>query len=827
MTLHMSGIYSYYPDKDLSRACHRVLSPSFSDDDDTISTSTSLHSVDNQDYPLSEMGDFGTLYNGGTSSLSSTYTTRLQPQSLANLSASSSYSKLDNNNTISRNNSLLDLLKDYDGPGTITRLGRTGGSIHVDTGDWTQDLDLPATLKPLTERSFASTTAINQQASTATTDHLTTLSSLNNRGDDDRDPFADLQDDDNNDNGDVFTGDFSSIDSTSEKRVQFDQVTTAAATIRGGCTDLEQQQHDNGPATATASTTSHYHQQKWKEEEDDEGFDDIEIPNDIGTRSIKPHQYCQPNPLAASMTTTKYCHNSKSRTTRYMASSLPPNVQKQLSQFKETDTDDFLDGLDIKDDAFKATTTTSSSSNNSKKEKQTLESKLPRPKRHQQSKPPTTTIIGQQSPSSSSSRKKSSHHENRLDRLTAPTYASRQRGTNTAPTLSPILRTPPTTNKSRLGSPWSSSTARGTQRYGHHTNKYSSSSSNSNSSGSTTFIRTSDGSSLMAKPRTGRINYGNGSELDHLDDLADWKRPSMAKYSSKTTPSLSAGSTGTTRRPDMATTKPWRCNMSKRKLTLIKPEEQKVAKEINDMRYDEREKRWHGNEQATRPFDAPAKRRPALIKNMMTSRTAKSTTAMVVGNMTFDHQKMSWNTRHGDEEVDVLAHIDDLSENETHAPSSSSRRLEPKTTGSHPTIHQYDTAAGRTPSSCFESTDRRTSPSSRLYRNVNNSSRLPPLITTTTTTSAAATEQPTNDHHHQQRFLTTTVQPPFSGHHHHHASRDGISREFDLPIDIQRQMADQEQNHNTYFGAWPLRDECEMTETPSGYAVPQNTYILY
>ncbi|ORZ19626.1 hypothetical protein BCR42DRAFT_410140 [Absidia repens] len=254
-----------------------------------------------------------------------------------------------------------------------------------------------------------------------------------------------------------------------------------------------------------------------------------------------------------------------------------------------------------------------------------------------------------------------------------------------------------------------------------------------------------------------------------------------------------------------------------------------IGVEINDMRYDEREKRWHGNEQATRPFDAPAKRRPALIKNMMTARTAKSTSAMVVGNMTFDHQKMSWNTCNGEEEIDVLAHIDDLSENETHAPFSASsrsrRRLEThKTAGSHrPSPSTWSgTATARTPSPSFvESSDRQTSSSSRSYRNANNTTnRLPPLTTTT------ATEQPTDDHH---RITTTTTPPSFSEPHHRSSggSGGGILREFDLPIDIQRQMVEQEERHKTYFGAWPLRDECEMTETPSGYVVPQNTYILY
>ncbi|KAI8339278.1 hypothetical protein BC941DRAFT_265312 [Chlamydoabsidia padenii] len=629
------GIYhSYYPDKDLSRACQRVLSPSFYDDDDTLSTSTSLHSdrfsVDDHDYSLSD-NEYGPTDGLTTYSI-------MQQQFLRNPTiSSSSYFRLNNKN----NNSFTNILKDYEGPGTITRLGR-GGRVYIDRGDWTQDLGLSTNTLKLGLMDLKST----QQDKTY---QETTVDNKEN------DPFADFDDDS------FFTG-------------QSDI----------SCNKFQQKQACFDPPSSSSDKTI-IPTSCWKQEDDDEGFDDLDIPS--GHLSLK------------------------SRSTPKSSSALfPSTLQKRLEHLKENDEDDFLDGLDIRDeDAFKITPSTINNNDNNKKG----ESKLPRPKRYPAKVP---------SPSSSFSSRKKPTIENRLDRLTAPTYASRQRGTppnslRSRPNEPTIKSRPSVLNKQRLVS--------------------------SKLGPDPTFIRTSDGSSLMARPRTtGRVNYGNGSELDHLDDLAVWKRPSMARPALK--PVSSSGPKPTLKKSEAA--KPWRCNMSKRKLTLIKPDEQKMAKEINDMRYDDREKRWHGNEQAARTFDAPTvKRRPALIKNMM--RANKSTAAMVVGDMSFDQQKMTWNTCNGKSEVDALAHIDDLS------------------------LSTDDNA---------------------------------PVVVETP-------QQPTHS------IYPAYVDPlPL-----------GATAEFDLPLDIQRLMHQQEHEHGMFFQDWPLRDDCAMTQSPFKHRVPQYTYILY
>jgi hypothetical protein len=436
------GIYSYYPDKDLSRACQSVSHPSFFDDDDTISTITSLHSdrfsVDDHDYSLSDNDD--ALGDGLTP-----YPTMKQQRHLRH--PASSYSR-----PSSTTADFTDLLKGYEGPGTITRLERGGNRVHVDRGDWSQDLDLSATSLKLASMDLKRNSANQQYKKTMD------------------DPFADFEDD--TDDTSFFTG--RSETSSFQKQVRFNSSLQPP------------------PTTTTASN--------WKEEDDDEGFDDLDIPDRLSLKPYQPTTAPKSSPCA-----------------------MPPALQKRLEQHIEKDDDDFLDGLDIKD-AFKATPQPPPVKKG--------ESKLPRLKQ------PRQPILFP-SPSTSSRRKPG--FENRLDRLTAPTYASRQRGRPEPSTTKPQPRQP-----KRIGTP--------------------------------AFVRTSDGSSLMARPRTSNhINYGNGSELDHLDDLAVWKRPSMARPSLKppmslgkckkektptchSDPSLSLSLSGLKpKKPEPE--KPWRCNM--------------------------------------------------------------------------------------------------------------------------------------------------------------------------------------------------------------------------------------------------------------------------
>lgn len=401
------GIYSYYPDKDLGRACQSVSNPSFFDDDDTISTITSLHSdrfsVDDHD-SLSDNDD-------APGDDLTPYPSMKQQRHLRQ--SASSYSRI-NSTTVN----FTDLLKGYEGPGTITRLEKGGNRVHVDRGDWSQDLDLSASTLKLAPMNLRRNST--KQLYKKTMD----------------DPFADFEDD--NDDTSFFTG--HSETSSFQKQVRF-----------------------NSPPQPPPSTTSN-----WKEEDDDEGFDDLDIPDRL---SLRPYPSTTTAPKSSSC-------------------AIPPALQKRLEPLIEKDDDNFLDGLDIRD-AFGATPQPPPSATAKKGE-----SKLPRLKQPRQP-------IPLPSPSTSSRRKPG--FANRLDRLTAPTYASRQRG---RPEPSIATTKPPPRQTKRIGAP--------------------------------DFIRTSDGSSLMARSRTSnQINYGNGSELDHLDDLAVWKRPSMARPSLK--PPMSLG----------------------------------------------------------------------------------------------------------------------------------------------------------------------------------------------------------------------------------------------------------------------------------------------
>ncbi|KAI8092581.1 uncharacterized protein BX664DRAFT_357110 [Halteromyces radiatus] len=781
------GIYSYYPDKDLARACQRLLSPSISDDDDTVSTTTSIFSdkfsVDEQDLSFSDF-----QHSPEPSSSTSSYVGLPIPQQQASTIHSVSSRQPNNNNKLS------ELLKGYDGPGTITRLGHPGGRVHTDNGDWTEDLDLPTALK------LPSANSPSKNSNESTRNQAT--SSLDDDGDDD--PFADLLDDtDNNEStGQTTTG---------KKSVRFDDRSLAT--------------------TNKSSSSTSLYQPAWKEEEDDEGFDDIDIPKNIGSLTIKS-QHNQPtiNTMGSNSNT------SKKKPT--LMTPLPSAIQKHLIQFKEKDEDDFMNGLDIKDgDIFKTITS-------SKKEKQTIESKLPRPKQYQHKLPPSSFNSSCSSSSPASNKKVA--YENRLNRLTAPTYASRQRGTNNTSTP-----TTPTTSSSTLRSRQSNThlhhdyTATSTKtpttprptfsRRPYSTNN-NSSNTNKKSKGTVTFLRSGDGSTLITRPRSAhRIIYGNGSELDHLDDLADWKRPS---FTSRITTAPSTGGKRSAfldqpvnKKPEPS--KPWRCNMSKRKMTLIKPNERNVAKEINDMKYDEREKRWQGNEQAIQSFDAPAKRRPALVKSMTQSRTAKSTMAMVVGNMTFDHQRMTWTTRNSADEENVLAHIADLTDNieqqQQKRPSLTtsisttedfSKTILPATsihnTRHHSSaIHSDDNIRLDNSNNSFPSSTSSSSSSSSLLAPVTRSLS----STCITNTIPSPTETTTTAFKHSSLHYR----------HDHHSSVTSLSgtSEFNLPVDIQRAMRDQEEDHNTFLQAWPLRNECEMTTTSFGHDVPQHTYILY
>ncbi|KAI8150245.1 hypothetical protein BJV82DRAFT_14306 [Fennellomyces sp. T-0311] len=208
----------------------------------------------------------------------------------------------------------------------------------------------------------------------------------------------------------------------------------------------------------------------------------------------------------------------------------------------------------------------------------------------------------------------------RNPRFRAATYASRQRQTKSQmPPPKPALEKPPATrwtdrsNNSRMTAP--------------------------------------NGTTLISTPRS-KVSYGNGSELDGIDILPEWRRRSLSCWKHLTEKRLGG----------IDPQRPWRHNMSRRKPTLIRPDERVLNKECNEMRYDAEAQRWHGNEKSLSFFTAKQqRRRPALITNMNKKSIASRNAEVTVGSMVFDPVEMRWNTAPNvEEEEDVLAGIEDL-----------------------------------------------------------------------------------------------------------------------------------------------------------------------
>ncbi|KAI7850882.1 hypothetical protein BDC45DRAFT_517368 [Circinella umbellata] len=191
---------------------------------------------------------------------------------------------------------------------------------------------------------------------------------------------------------------------------------------------------------------------------------------------------------------------------------------------------------------------------------------------------------------------------------------------------------------------------------------------------------TANGTTLIARPRSS-VKYGNGSELDSLDILPDWKRRSLSCWKN-----LAEKRTAATH---VDPQRPWRHNMTRRKPTLIKPEDRTLNKVCNEMKYDSEKHRWQGNEKNLLSFpnnnnnthipssslsrqrhtttsgSSSGPRRPALITNMNKKSHASKNAEVIVGSMVFDPIEMKWKkskNQEEEEEDNVLANIEDLGE---------------------------------------------------------------------------------------------------------------------------------------------------------------------
>lgn len=182
--------------------------------------------------------------------------------------------------------------------------------------------------------------------------------------------------------------------------------------------------------------------------------------------------------------------------------------------------------------------------------------------------------------------------------------------------------------------------------------------------------RTSSGESQpIARLLKRSIPYGNGSELDGIDDNAATNAPDAISLSVDNQRKR-GGRRGKRGKP-----------------ALIRPlgaGATPAQKTVKGMRWNAQALRWEGNEGVLQDFDQVIQRstRPALISQMTGSSTSSALTnaagyssplspesstlmntiasgARVVGDMLFDPVQMRWVQKSGDEEEDVFAGFDD------------------------------------------------------------------------------------------------------------------------------------------------------------------------
>lgn len=205
------------------------------------------------------------------------------------------------------------------------------------------------------------------------------------------------------------------------------------------------------------------------------------------------------------------------------------------------------------------------------------------------------------------------------------------------------------------------------------------------------------------------------------------------------------------------------------------------------MKYDSKNKQWKGNEQVMKSFEESSKKRPALIKNMMSSKSGKCSKAVLVGDMVFDQEQMRWNSSNG-YEIDIFSHINDLLDDTTQSKSS------------------INTTYSRRPSK---------SPLKSSLLSLNSSSPSPTYSSTFISTTTANSLLPLSSYK-QSMFYTIN-----NNNHLHQVPIFYISDEMKI------HMQELEAANKKQFSTWPLYEEVETTTNQYGNTVPQYAYILY
>ncbi|ORX60288.1 hypothetical protein DM01DRAFT_1397373 [Hesseltinella vesiculosa] len=382
---------------------------------------------------------------------------------------------------------------------------------------------------------------------------------------------------------------------------------------------------------------------------------------------------------------------------------------------------------------------------------------------------PEPTTSSKSKTAASTTPKPTSKKQALLSRLTAPTYASSQK-------MAPQSRKP-----SAIGPPvrmvFASTTKKQPTSHCYQQQRLRSQPPSSATYQPHQLRHLSRPKPPMPQPRARGKCYGDGTEIDHLDDLALWsKRPPLPP--ARPTPN--------------AKHKPWRENMKK---ALIHPGDQQVNNVINDMTYDEKQQKWIGNDDVlyqfpTRPTGT-CKKRPALIKNMTPQR--KSLSILCAGDMQFDPTTMAWykKDQQENEEDHCLAHIEDLAVT-TGTLSRPGAALQ---------AQALATARSQKPSAMAA-----LPPASYLCRPWS------PLTSESTSLSGPSMLASTSSSSSSQ--LIPSPAPAASAY-------------FTFSATAQQAMLQHEQDHYALFQHWPIYDDSEPMTTPSGHTGPQHCYVLY
>ncbi|KAI8390209.1 hypothetical protein BD560DRAFT_380250 [Blakeslea trispora] len=369
-------------------------------------------------------------------------------------------------------------------------------------------------------------------------------------------------------------------------------------------------------------------------EQDEDSFSELDFPENMGVLSKKLSEkkslnYDRQTPVQSTLA----IDSIRTKTTKL------PLLAKVK---RETDDDDFLEGLEIKEKAFKAGISASrlpipqpqrsTSTNKSKLNTSSFVSRLARPTQ-------TRLPVADQDV-----RKPLLPHQRQPFSIQRNILSNSQSSFHREPELS---ARPTHYGYKQLQSP-----KQFTLRNNQLSNKKQSIPRNFDTMPAER--RGANGSTLIARPKT-RIPTTYYSRLDNIDNLNDLQ-PSGAR---KTRVELKDFQRNGRLNMDHA----WKKSVKPSKVKLIQPNEQKLKKEYDGMKYDERTHSWRGNESNLIDFPKmpTTKKHPKLVLLSNKQRGPSKYTGTMSDSMVFKPESQSWVSPFGEENND-LDGIEDLQE---------------------------------------------------------------------------------------------------------------------------------------------------------------------